>query len=96
MCLHSPETQLYPELHAKQHGQKSVGDPALLLCTGETSPEVLCPDGESSVQERRRPVGVHPEEGQKNDPGDGTPLLQGRAESCGCSACRIDGSEVTR
>jgi len=33
-----------------------------------TSPRVLHPDVESSVQERHRPVGVHPEEGHKNDP----------------------------
>ena len=34
----------------------------------------------SSVQERNRPVGVHPGEGHKNDPRDGTPLLRGQAE----------------
>ena len=28
---------------------------------------------ESSVQERRGAVGVHPEEGHRNDPRDGTP-----------------------
>ena len=38
---------------------------------------------ESSVQERHRPVGAHPEEGHKNDPRDGTPLLQGQAERAG-------------
>jgi len=41
---------------------------------GETSPGVLHPDVESSVQERHRPVGVHPE-GHKHDPWNGTPLL---------------------
>jgi len=51
-----------------------------LLCTGEASPEVLHPDVESSVQERHRPVGAHPEEGHKNDPRDGTPLLQEQRE----------------
>ena len=35
---------------------------------------------ESSVKERHRPIGAHPEEGHKNDPRDGTPLLQGQAE----------------
>jgi len=41
------------------------GDPAPLLCAGETSPGVLCPDVESSAQERHGPVGVHAEEGHK-------------------------------
>ena len=38
------------------------------------------PDAEPSVQEKHRPVGAHPEEGHKNDPGDGTPSLWGQAE----------------
>ena len=38
---------------------------------------------ESSVQERCGPAGVHPEEGHKNDPRDGTPLLRGQAERAG-------------
>ena len=46
-----------------------------LLHTGETSPGVLHPDVKSSVPERNGPVGVHPEEGYKNDPRDGIPLL---------------------
>jgi len=54
------------------------GDPALLLCTGETSPGALHPDVESTVQERCRPVGVHPEEGHGNDPRDGTPPCEDR------------------
>jgi len=37
----------------------------------------------SSVQERHGAVGAHPEEGHKNDPKDGTPLLQGGAERAG-------------
>ena len=49
--------------------------PAPLLRTGETSPGVLCPDVESSVQKRRGPVGAHPEEGHKNDLWNRTPLL---------------------
>ena len=46
-----------------------------LHCTGETSPGVLCPAVEFSVQERHGPVGARPEEGQKKDPRDRTPLL---------------------
>ena len=34
----------------------------------------LCPDVESSIQEGHRPVGMHPEEGHKNDPRDGASL----------------------
>ena len=33
---------------------------------------------ESSVQDRHGPFGVHPEEGHKNDPRDGTPPYEGR------------------
>ena len=47
----------------------------LPLCAGEDLLGVLSPDVESSVQERCRPVGVHPEEDHKNDPWSGTPLL---------------------
>ena len=72
MCPHSPESQLYPGLHQKKHGQQGKGgDPAPLLCAGETSPGVL----HLSVQQKCGPVGVHPEEGHKNDPRDGTPPL---------------------
>ena len=59
------------------------GDPALILCAGETSPGVLCHDTGSSVQERQGPVRACPEEGHKNDPRDGTPPLQGQAERTG-------------
>ena len=46
---------------------------------------VLHPDVESSVQERHKPVGVCPEKGYRDDPRDGTPLLQGRDERAwGC------------
>lgn len=34
---------------------------------------LLCPDVEPSVQERRGPDGVSPEEGHQNDLRDGTP-----------------------
>jgi len=55
----------------------------------------LCPDAESSVQERHRPVGSCPE-GHKNDPRGGTPLLQGQAEGAlGSLAWRREGSEMT-
>ena len=58
--------------------------PSALHC--EASPGALHPDVESSVQERHRPVGTHPEEGHKNDPRDGTPLLQDRQRELGlCS-----------
>ena len=58
-------------------------DAAPLLCSGEASPVVLHPDVKSSVQERHGPVGVHPEEGNKNGSRYGTPLLQGQAERAG-------------
>ena len=84
MCRHSPESQSHPELHQKNCGQQvKGGDPAPLLCSGEASPGVLCPDVESSVQERCGPVGVHPEEGHKNVPRDGTPPLLVEAERAG-------------
>jgi len=59
------------------------GDPAPLLCSGEVSPGVVCPDVESSVQESHRPGGAHPEEGHKHDPRDETSLLQGQVERVG-------------
>ena len=46
-----------------------------LLCAVEASPGVLHPNVESPVQERHGPVILHPEEGHKNDPRDGLPLL---------------------
>ena len=84
MCTLSPESQLCPGLHQKKCDQQvKGGDPAPLLCAGETSLGVLNLDVESSVQERHRPVGTHPEECHKNDPGDGIPFLQGQAEKAG-------------
>jgi len=47
----------------------------LPLCSGETSPGVLCPAMEPSAQERHGAVGAGPEEGHKNDQNGGTPLL---------------------
>jgi len=68
MCSRSPKSQPYPGLHLKKHGQQDEGgDPAPLFCTGEDTPGVLCPDVESSVQERHGPVGVRPPKGHKND-----------------------------
>ena len=66
LCPLSPESQLYPGLHQKQHGQE-VTDviPAPLLCAGEISSGVLCPDMESSAQERYGPVDLHPDKGHK-------------------------------
>lgn len=43
-CALSPESHLYPGLHQKKRGQQvEGGDPASLLCAGETSPGVLHP-----------------------------------------------------
>jgi len=47
--------------------------PSALCCY--TSPGALCPDGNAQY---RRDVGVHPEEGHKNDLRDGTPPYRDR------------------
>jgi len=47
----------------------------LPFCSGETSPGVLHSALEPSAQEGHGPVGVRPEEGLKNDPRAGAPLL---------------------
>lgn len=47
--------------------QVQGGDSSPLLSSHESSPEVLHPALESSMQERRRFVGLGPEEGCKND-----------------------------
>ena len=66
----------------KKSGQQvEGGDPAPLLCTGETSPGVLYQDVKSSVQERCEPVAACPEEGHKNDPWGGTPPLRSSKSS---------------
>ena len=73
MCQFSPESQPHPELYQKKRGQKvKGGDPAPLFCTDENSSGILRAHVESSAQERHGPVGVHPEEGYKNDPRDGS------------------------
>ena len=67
-------TKPYPGLHQKGEG----GDPAPLLYACESSPGLFHPDVDSSVQERHRPVGKHPEEGHKNDSRGGTPPYEDR------------------
>ena len=62
-------------LQKKRGQQVERGDSASLLFSGETPPGVLCPALEPSAQERHGPVGAGPEEGNKNDQKDGTPLL---------------------
>ena len=46
------------------------GDPAPLLCSGETSPGVLHADVKFSVQEKHGPVRECAEEGHRNNPRD--------------------------
>ena len=84
MCLLSPESQPYPELHQKKQGQQGEeGDSASLLCSGETSPGVLYPDVESSVQERHGPAGACSEEGHKSNPSNGTAPCKDRLRELG-------------
>ena len=61
----------------------------------ETSPGALRPCVESSVHKRHRPVGVHPEEGCKHDPRDGTPPYEEGWESWDCAAWRRERSGET-
>jgi len=43
MCTRSPESQQYPGLHQKKHGQQAKGSDSAILClSGETTPGVLC------------------------------------------------------
>ena len=73
--------QPYLGLHQEKHGQQvGGGDPAPLLCSGETSPGVLRPALEPPAQEGHGAIGAGPEEGHKNDPRAGTPFLGGQAE----------------
>jgi len=76
MCTCSAEGQPYPGLHQKKHGQLvEGGDSAALVCTGKTSPGVLCPSLEPPAQEGHGAVGAGPDEGHKDDPRAGAPLL---------------------
>ena len=81
MCARSPEGQPYIALHQKKCDQQvKGGDSDPLLCSGETSSGVLCPALGPSTQEGHEPVGAGPEEGHKNYPRAGAPLLQGQTE----------------
>ena len=78
MCARSPEGQPYPGLHQKQRGQQAEGgDSALLLCSGEIPPGVLCLAPEPSAQAGHGPVGAGPEEGHTNDQGNTFPMGKG-------------------
>ena len=55
-ALTSQKANHIPGLHQKKHGQQG-GNLVPLLCTVETSPGVLHPDVDLSVQERYRPAG---------------------------------------
>ena len=61
----------------------SVSSHATLLCAGETSPGVMHPDVEYSVQKGHGAVGVCPEEGHRNDSQDGTPPCEDRLRELG-------------
>ena len=92
VCPHSPDSQLYPGLHQKQCGWQVKGsDPAPLLCAGEASPGILCPEVESSVQESCGPVAVHPEEDHKNDPRDGKSPCKNRLELVNLEKRKLQG-----
>jgi len=84
VCTYSPEGQLYPGLHQKHHGQQVKGaDSAPLLCSGETPLRILHADLEPPAQEGHGAVGVAREEGHKDDPRAGAPLLVGKAGRVG-------------
>ena len=75
-CAPTAQSQLYPGLHQKKRGQQ--GDPAPLLCAGETSPGALRPDVESSLRKRCRPVAAPPEEDHKRAQGwNSSPVTTG-------------------
>ena len=60
--------------------QVNRGDSVLLLCSGEIPPGVLHPALEPPAQEGHGAVGVCLEEGHKDDPRAGVPLLRGKTE----------------
>lgn len=67
MCIHSPEKQLYPGLHKRRHGMAGQERWFCLSAFVCWNPTVFS-------------SGAGPEEGHKNDRGDGTPLLGRKAE----------------
>jgi len=79
-AIAAPKKQSYPGMHQKQCGQQGEGgDLVPFLCTGESAVSscgVFC-TGETYI------CVVCPEEGHRNGPGDGTPLLRGQAERAG-------------
>jgi len=76
MCTRSAEGQPCPGLHQGKCGQEVEGDnSAPLLCSGETSPGVLCPALEPPAQEGHGAVGVGLEESHKDDLRAEAPLL---------------------
>ncbi|PKU49327.1 sodium glucose cotransporter 1-like [Limosa lapponica baueri] len=75
-AFHSPEGQLNLKLHQKKCGQQvQGGDSTPLLCSGVSSPGVLCPGLEFPTSEGHGPVGMSPEEGHEGDQRAGAPLL---------------------
>ena len=69
--------------HIFGRNKRNVASKAREVILPELVRSHLHPDVESSVQESHEPVGVHPEEGHKNDPRDGTPLQRRQAERAG-------------
>ena len=72
LCPHSPESQPDPGcIHSSAASRvRERICPSALCC--EISPGALHPNGECSAKERHRAVGVHPEEGHRNDARDRT------------------------
>jgi len=67
MCAHSLEGQLYHGLHQEKHDQHVEGrDSSPVLCSGETSPGLLCPVLKPSAQGHGA-FGAGPEEGHKEE-----------------------------
>ena len=69
--------------HILGRNKRNVASKAREVILPELVRSHLHPDVESSVQESHEPVRVHPEEGHKNDPRDGTPLQRRQAERAG-------------
>ena len=77
MYVCSPESQLYPRLHQKQHDQHGEGgDSFPLRCSHETLLGVLHSALGPPAQEGCGHIRMSPEEGRnKDDEGAGAPLL---------------------